>query len=74
MPEVSGSLPQSLEVVSPACPVHARRAPRHCMQNKEGAWRTCVWLPEAVAPGQPCAESSEADFCDSFEIAFMEPK
>lgn len=74
MPEVSGSLPQSLEVESPACPINACGAPRHYKQNKEAAWRTWVWLPEAGAPGQPHAESDEAVICVSFEIAYMEPK
>lgn len=60
VPEVSGRLPPNLEAKSPACPISAPRAATHYVQNNQEGWGTWVWLPEAVAPRQPRAESDEA--------------
>lgn len=43
-------------------------------EEQRGSLEDLVWLPEAVAPGQPRPESEGADICVSLEIACMEPK
>lgn len=73
MPEVSGSLPQSLEVKSPACPIGARRAPRHCVQNKEGAWRTWVWLQKPWLLGIPMPHPTKQIFLSALRLPLWTP-
>lgn len=68
VPEVSGRLPSCLEAESPACPLSAARAATHSMQNNEGGWGTRVWLPEAVAPGQPVQNPMKQRFVSPLRL------
>lgn len=73
MPEVSGSLPLSLEVESLACSTSAHRAPRHYMWNKEGAWGTCFGSQKLWLLGSPTQNPRKQRFVSALSLPVWSP-
>lgn len=73
MPEVSGSLPLSLQVESLACSISTRRARRHKMWNKEGAWRTWFGSQKLWLLGSPVRNLRKQTLVSALRLPVWNP-